>query len=338
MIKQVHPAFLVKANKNCQSLSRSGLGVWLFALLVFGCPGLSDLMAQDNNMLEQPANPAFIGAELFSELKENGQATIVLKKYFPLTQSEIPASEIVMIHERETGVLFQRAQLQRAVDTTVYKDSILDCSTMGKRSNGIKAVHYVLDMELMSMPGGYDAVWMHGHLDEMSKGLPEGYQSGLSLAILLPDPMSSLPNSMPETGLLSSHVFCTGKSYEMLLAVEDKDGDEVSCEFSEPFSYLQVPSSEPGPNYTPESGEPQSASSVPNKTLRLRPPFQPLSSLQHGSTYEINPASAALDKKTGILTFSPDRSGSYLIGITLSDTRDGQILSSHQSVFLIEAL
>ena len=338
MSTQVHPELLVKTNKHSQSLTLSGFGVWLFVLLFFGCPGLTRLIAQNNEFSEMPGNPAFIGAELYANLGENGQTRIILKKYYPISQSEIPTTELVMMHERMTGMLFQRVQLQLETDTTVYKDSSIDCSTTGKRSNGVKPVKYVSNMELPIMPGGFDLVWMQAHLEEISRSLPKDMQSGFSLAIQMPNPFSSPPNAMPETGLLSSNVFCFGNSYEILLPAQDKDGDELTCVVSEPFSFLREPTLEPGPNYTPEAGEAQSDTEIPLKILKYRPPFQPLSKLQGMSNFEINSPSASLDKKTGILTFTPDRSGTYLIGITLSDTRKGEILSSHQSVFLIEAL
>ncbi|MEZ4894888.1 MAG: hypothetical protein R2778_17975 [Saprospiraceae bacterium] len=317
----------------------TGIYSGILALAMILAPLSNILIAQTQETAPQASSPLFIGAEMFASLNDIHQAHIVLKKYVPCDQADIHASETVIIHEVESKLFFARLDLQRMDDTTTYEKSTLDCGHEMTRANTcIKPVYYAADLDLLGMPGGYEVVWMQAKLDQTMDHSMDG-PAGFSLALHLPDPIGNSVNDMPEMPALKSQVFCSGKTYEIDLTGKDNDGDALSYELSEPMSFKQDKSSESGPAYVPGDESPKSIRGLTYQTILRRPPFQTLAEAgDDGAVYTINPSTCSIDPQTGILKFSPDHSGTYLLGINIHETRNGKKISTHQSVFLLEAL
>ncbi len=300
----------------------------LFSAIVFLGGWTTNVEAK--NQFHQ-TNAPFVGAELFSNLAEEGHTRITLKKYYSADLAEAPATEFVVIHERELAMVYKYLQLDLISESEIKDES--PPPTCGPSTT----------IQLPIMPAGYDIVWMQPQLDEMGAGLPPDEQSNLSLSIHIPDPMTARTNAMAEIAPLQKYIFCSGQTYELPLATDDPDGDRVQYTLSKAHSFLPLTKETASNQAAPVNmGILKSEADNLSLDIRLRrPPFQPLSETMGFTYYELlakNKSASNLDSKTGILQFSPPNTGKYLIGITSTETREGTSISNHQAVFLVDVL
>jgi len=292
------------------------------------------------NLESTHTNSSFIGAELFTNLAKEGHTRIILKKYYTEGLTEAPKQETVVIHEHAVAMVYKYLPLQLISEEAIKDEQPTSCANLEAKSNCMVLVTYGATLQLPVMPMGFDLVWLKPQIDDMRPGLPMDEQTSLSLSIHIPDPMIASPNVMPETKPLQNYLFCTGQQYELELASKDMDGDQVRYELSSAHSILQEEGSHVMKAIIPTNLE--GLDDKISKEIQFRrPPFQQISKTPGFSYQEIKSQKKSdtfLDSKTGKLTFSPQTTGKYILGITLTDERNGTPLSSHQAIFLIEVL
>lgn len=297
------------------------------------CTDAPDL---DAEVIPEAEEERFVGAELYAEFAEGGRAQIILKKYYYCENEAIPSSQVVVIHERDAKLPFSKLILEKTNESISEKQPPLHCDQADNQNNCLKVVTFSAGIDLAIMPGGYDVVWMQKDIDEISNALPVEEQHGISLTIFIPDPMTLKSNSMPQARMLPGVLFCSGQSYELDLSAEDKDGDKVTYSLSDPFSFItsseeSVYFSEAGYVDTPAI---ENRSSLSDEVLFRRPPFL---SLQELASPYLNTSLFTIDEQSGRIEFTPNNSQKHFLGVTITDERDGEILSQHQLVFLIES-
>lgn len=281
----------------------------------------------------------FVAAELFAEFAKGGNTTIILKKYFICTEGNISENQVVMIHEREINMLFTKLILDKKSEVEVENKEPLHCDLINTRSNCLKVVTYAANIELPIMPGGFDVVWMQKEINEISEALLPEEQYGVSLSIFIPDPMTANSNSMPEAGMLPGFLFCSGGSYELDFSATDKDGDQITYALSDPFSF--IPSSNEEDRFSESGAVQNTEGDLLENTLYRRPPFRTISDVTlHFSSESNNQDKSVFDlgENSGKFRFAPKNAQTYFIGMTIFDEREGEILSQHQMIFLIESI
>lgn len=294
--------------------------------------------------IEYQDNPSsFIGAELVANMAEEGNTKIVLKKYYSADLAEAPESEVVVIHEREIEMVYKYLHLKLTDQSEIKDENPSVCPASRMKSSCMVILTYEASVILRIMPSGYDVVWMQSKLNSMFAGLPLDEQPSLSLSMHIQDPMIGQINGMPETNLLQNYIFCAGNSYELPLSSIDPDGDKIRYELSSPYSFLkQEEGTTTRPTTTSNINELEITEDLLPPDIRFRrPPFKPLSNITEFAFFELNTQMKSenyLDSNAGILHFTPQTPGKYLIGITLIDERNGISVSNHQAVFLVDVI
>ncbi len=275
---------------------------------------------------EDPFFTPFIGAELFANLKPDSLTRIILKKYVD-GRADIPATEIVAIHEREAKMLYQILPLN--LEKQMDVDSLMspDCGEFLLARKNVKEVYYSAQINLSTMPGGYDVVWMSQLGGNGMEVAPED-ETGISLTLLIRDPKEIQSNTSSELNRLMQYDFCSGKSYQIPLTSEDADGDKLKYSISSPNSYwasenesLTYPEmldDSPLPGIVLEMGI------LPRKLLLSRPPFRPFSQAARDKTTAVeadNPNILTINNGLKSINLNSQTTTRQLIGINIAEQR-----------------
>lgn len=281
--------------------------------------------------IEPQSQEKLLGAELYYQQMENYQVRVYLTKYISATAAPIRQFETVALYEREAFMLHSTLQLEQECAAEISPAAIA-CG----QTPGLKKVTYSVLTMLSPMPGGFDITWGQCCLDEaLLVNVAADKALDFALSVHLPDPMDGKINSMPYMEGLPAHLFCANEQQVLTLAAKDEDGDQIAYSFSTLFS--QEPIAKKGGNLAMPTNPENAVYEMPK--LTGRPPFKPMAYKPSFSALRpINGTGCQLDEQSGQLSFETSLSGHYLIGLTLKDFREKQLLSEHQCVWLVEVI
>ena len=302
-------------------LPKQFLSLLFFTLLVSG--GLS---AQSEKAM--PQENKLLGAELFYDHTDIGNVKITLRKFFNCSDSNPAKSEMVGIHDKEFVRLISKLELKLEKTNMLTSDVVLDCGTADKEC--IREVVYSAETYLTQSNVGFDITWGHYFLNSQIVNISQDKKQGISLAVHVNDPWGTTTNQAPQLSAEMILSACGTQKYKNNFQVEDGDGDTAQVALSDLFSHKPVKENLYYTDSQVKSTMPNSFVMENESFVTDRPPFIPISyssSRNSGITF---------DKKTKELSLTGDALEEYLIGLSLSDFRDGQKMSEHQAFFIIQ--
>lgn len=172
---------------------------------------------------------------------------------------------------------------------------------------------YQTTINLEPVAGGYNMVYQRCCRNETIVNLSNPSDQGNTYIISVPESDSNDPchNSSPKFNNFPPILVCANSPLIFDHSATDEDGDELVYSLCTPFQGANP--DDPQPNFIPP------------------PPYQPI--VWDPSFSEINQLGGSpqitVDENTGELRAFPDATGQYVVGICVSEYRDGVLLSQN---------
>ena len=175
----------------------------------------------------------------------------------------------------------------------------------------VQRLEYKITINLPSSEIGYDLVFQRCCRNPGISNIPNPGDVGITLTTQIP-PFTddAAPNSSPQFNNFPPEAICTGFDFYLDQSATDADGDSLVYSFCTPLN---------GGSTDNPSPAPQPASTF--TTIPWGAGFSALDPIPSNPSFEINP-------ETGEITGFPTTAGAYVIGICVSEYRDGELLST----------
>lgn len=175
-------------------------------------------------------------------------------------------------------------------------------------------------VNLPPLTGGYNLVYQRCCRNGTITNLDDPGATGSSYLAHIPDPAIATCNSSPRYTNFPPLFLCSNVSFNFDHTATDPDGDELVYSFCEPFAGAST--LDPAPN-------PPSAPPLP--LVNYLPTYS--------ATYPIdaNPA-LVINQNTGYITGTPNTIGQYVVGVCVSEYRNGVLISTNKRDFQFNIL
>lgn len=257
-----------------------------------------------------------VGGEIHYEHLGGNQYRIVIKLYRDCLNSFTPYPQNLhlAIYVNDT-TLFQQIDIPVPPSDTIPNNINSPCLSQPLDVCVEEAVYDTI-VTLPPIPGGYLIVYQLCCRNTIiTNAETSGDDVGTSYTAYIPDTALAGYNSDPYFNLFPPTIICNAFPFVFDHSATDLDGDSLVYELCELFAGGSGSNTQPDPP--------------------LPPPFPPLPYIPP-YTY-LNPMGGspplAIDPVTGLLTVTPDAIGTFVVGVCVSEYRDGVLLSTHKRDF-----
>ncbi|MBT6164092.1 MAG: PKD domain-containing protein [Crocinitomicaceae bacterium] len=175
----------------------------------------------------------------------------------------------------------------------------------------MQRLEYSITVNLPPSAVGYDLVFQRCCRNPGISNLPNPGNIGITLTTQIPAFVDdSNPNSSPIFNTFPPEAICTNFDFFLDQGATDADGDSLSYAFCTPLNGGSTDNPSPAPSPAATFNEiPWGAGFGALDPIPSAPPFE-------------------IDSETGAITGFPTNPGAYVIGICVSEYRDGELLST----------
>ncbi|HZG01552.1 MAG TPA: PKD domain-containing protein [Chitinophagales bacterium] len=179
---------------------------------------------------------------------------------------------------------------------------------------------YTTTVTLPPLAGGYNLVYQRCCRNAGIVNIFDPENTGGTFFAHIPGPFA-FENSDPEYNQFPPTVICNNYPFEFDHSAVDQDGDSLVYTLCAPFV----------------GGGPGAGTSYTSATPNPPSPPPYLSVTYIGGYTAINPMGGtvplSIDPQTGWMTVTPDMTGRFVVGVCVSEYRDGVLLSEHKRDF-----
>lgn len=278
------------------------------------------------------ALPAFathlVGGELYYDDLGNNQYKVTLKLYRDCYNGLAPFDDpaYVFIYN-STGTLVQTVEMYSPSVTSIPIVTNNPC--LIPPSN--VCVEEGIYEEIISLPpitNGYDLVYQRCCRNNTIVNLVDPNKTGSTYVAHIPGPNVVSKNSSPHFSSFPPLFLCIYDDIDFDHSAVDADGDSLVYELCDP--YLGADSACPMPN--PNAG-----------SLCPISPTLPYQNIQwasgYSATYPLNSSpSISINPSTGLLTGKPSMVGQFVVGVCVSEYRNGVLINTTKRDFQFNVL
>lgn len=262
-----------------------------------------------------------IGGELYYTHLGNNQYEITLKIYRDcFAPNAAPFDQLAPIGIYNNGALITTLEIPFPGAAFVNDPNLSPC-IVPPGNVCVERSYYVDTITLPPIPGGYDLVYERCCRNTSIVNLVAPDQTGSTYTAHIPyNANGNIPNSNPRFNTLPPVFLCINTPLEYDHSASDPDGDSLVYYFCTPFS--------------------GASNSLPAPNPPSPPPFGSVTfTANYSSTYPLasNP-SLQLNPQTGQLTGTPTAFGQYVVGVCVSEYRNGIFLSESKRDFQFNVL
>jgi gliding motility-associated-like protein len=231
------------------------------------------------------------------------QITLNLRRdcYLGANNAPFDANAKIRIY-RSNGSIFLQTTIPYMADDTLNNYVESNCGFEGTQVC-VHETRYIKDLELPFTPGGYIIAYQRCCRNETINNIESPLETGATYFVHIPEIAFTTQNSSPFFKRWPDVYICADKDLDFDASVTDPDKDSVVYELCTPKIGLTKP-------------EPEGFPSAPPYTdLFWKAPYG-LTNLMGGTPLKIDP-------KTGRLTAKPNIVGQFVVGICVSEYRNG---------------
>ncbi|MBE0649148.1 MAG: hypothetical protein IH596_15355 [Bacteroidales bacterium] len=257
---------------------------------------------------------------------------MVLQLYYNCMQKDFFPSQTITAHE--SVALSQTALVNLTLDSVSTTNQMLTAGCAGVTEQCLKTATYSGEIVLQNMFGGYDITWGYCCWNMSVLNIDNLHPQGIALVLHVPFVDNSAPNSSPSFMESPVVLACADKILNINSAAMDSDGDQLTYQLIHPNTYEQEDF--PGNVIHPEIFP---AQEVFQPMTVGRPPFKKIV-YNKGFSFKnpLGKANFSINNETGSIDTKPLAAGQYLVGIGVSETRNGKKLGETQRIFLLQII
>lgn len=177
---------------------------------------------------------------------------------------------------------------------------------------------YTKTVYLPDYGGGYDIVHQRCCRNDSILNTDQASTFGATFYAHIPEPSLAVCNSNPYFTNFPPIALCINDSLIFNHSATDIDGDSLFYELCAPFDGASSTNPQPDPSTPPPP--------PPYTEVIYEPPFA------YDSPLNGSPA-LSIDPQTGVLTGTPTAKGQYVVGVCVSEYRNGLLLSTNKRDF-----
>ena len=183
---------------------------------------------------------------------------------------------------------------------------------------------YITNVSLPPISGGYDITYQRCCRNNSILNLINPGDVGSTYMAHIPDPSSGINNSSPHYINFPPIFLCLGVPLSFNHAATDPDGDSLYYELCDPFTGLD-------PTCPIVGGQASAGCPI----LAPPPPSPPVTWLSpYNAAYPISASPALdIDPNTGFMTGTPDFLGQWVVGVCVSEFRNGVLMDINKRDF-----
>lgn len=255
---------------------------------------------------------------------------VILKLYFSCKHEDFPAEQPITIHEHVGSM--QTGEVNLKLDSVSTTTEYLTVSCDMANEQCLKSATYSGVIEVTNLYGGHDITWGTCCWEYSVKNLDDLTMQGLAMVLHVPYTQDQQPNSSPLFLSAPRVLTCPDKIMQINSGARDKDGDNLTYNLIQPYSYEQ------------EAGTAKHSDLFPGQQTYKpivvgRPPFKKVVyATGFDADKPMGKSIFSIDKNTGSVDVQPTEAGQYLIGIGVSEYRNEILIGETQRVFLFEVL
>jgi gliding motility-associated-like protein len=250
-----------------------------------------------------------IGGSIHYELLSTGQYEVTLTLYRDCssnTEYDDPAS-IGCFNSAGDLVVNLEIPLDQNLVSSVESETYNACYS-APLGLCVEEAIYVATVSLPPIPGGYTLTYQRCCRNFSIVNVPTGTDVGITLTTDIPGSDVVAENDNPEFATHPPLVICLNAPFTFDHSATDADGDELVYEFCAPLNTNVSGSYINPPGAPPYNGLAYNAGYSATNPIDANPAFQ-------------------IDPVTGIITGTPTSLGQYVIGVCISEYRDGVLIN-----------
>lgn len=249
-----------------------------------------------------------VGGELYYTYLGNNQYEIRLTVYRDCFNGIPPFDDpaYVGIWDSNNNLIME---VPMSPNDSATVPSIINSACMQAPNNiCVRVANYYAIVNLPPIPGGYQLAYQRCCRNGTIQNLINPLGTGATFYATIPGGIPN--NSNPEFSALPPAFICNGYPFVFDHSATDADGDSLVYSICDPYNGATTGSSAPLPSTSPP----------PFPNVAFQPPFN-IANLLGGTPLTIDP-------QTGILTATPNTLGQFVVGICVSEYRNGVLLST----------
>lgn len=261
-----------------------------------------------------------VGGEIYYDCLGGGNYRITLKVYrdcYTVLGAQLDNPAIISIFDGN-GTFITNVDLSLPGSTVLPPVINNPCFTPPTDVCVEEGVYQTV-VNLPPMPGGYYIAYQRCCRNSSILNIVSPDNVGTTYMAHIPDPALGACNSSPRYNHFPPIFLCAGVPLVFDHSATDPDGDSLYYEFCDPFLGLT-------------SGCPQ----LPNcQTTTDPPPYYPVPWANgYSSSYPMSSSPAmSIDHNTGLLTGTPNMIGQWVVGVCVSEYRNGVLLDINKRDF-----
>lgn len=255
---------------------------------------------------------------------------VVLKLYYHCMHENFDPIQTVTVHEGIAQI--QTATTLLSLDSVSTHRKYLTAGCNGMNEQCLKTATYSGEVELRNLVGGYNITWGYCCWNMSVVNLNNLKPQGLALVLHVPFTEGGSDNSTPS--FLDEPVIfaCADNFLNINSTAIDPDGDELAYTLVHPNTFLQKEG-----QGTLHQAEIFPAQEVFKPLVIGRPPFQKVGYNDgYGYSNPLGKSAISINRESGSIDCKPVAAGKYLVGIGVSETRDGKLIGETQRIFIVE--
>ncbi|MCH8903354.1 MAG: T9SS type A sorting domain-containing protein [Bacteroidetes bacterium] len=249
------------------------------------------------------------------------QITLVFYRDCGLGTAEADSAFYVTVYDTAGNYLnaIDRYKLSGNLKDTIPLFSASDC-LYTPPGTCVKLNIYSRNIFMPPVPGGYYVVWQKCCRNSTIINIPNPLIVGTTVFVEVPDTSISSCNSTAQLNNVLPVIYCLNQPIQIDMSATDLDGDSLVYELYQPY----------------DGGSPVNATPVPS-------PPKPYSNITYNGGYSsLNPLgsldSLKIDSSTGLLTGTPDIVGLFIIGLAVSEYKNGQFVNKTRLDFNVSVV
>lgn len=261
-----------------------------------------------------------VGGEIYYTCLGNNKYKITLKLYRDCFNGQAPFDSPAIIGIYDAAGSLVNSLSVNFVGPNLIPPAVISPCLVPPANVCVEEAIYEDTITLPPIAGGYNIVYQRCCRNGTITNLDDPGGTGSSYLAHIPDPSIATCNSSPRYNNFPPLFLCSNVNFNFDHVATDPDGDVLVYSFCDP--YAGASSIDPAPNPP------------------APPPFSFVNYLPgYSGTYPIdaNPA-FAISQSTGFITGTPTNIGQYVVGVCVSEYRNGVLISTNKRDFQFNIL
>jgi gliding motility-associated-like protein len=261
-----------------------------------------------------------VGGEIYYTCTGNNNYKITLKLYRDCFNGQAPFDSPAFIGIYDVSGNLLNTLAVNFIGPNLIPPTVISPCLVPPANVCVEEAIYEQNVNLPPLAGGYNIVYQRCCRNGTITNLDDPGSTGSSYLTHIPDPSQAICNSSPRFSNFPPLFLCSNINFNFDHIATDPDGDQLVYSFCEPYSGASTINPSPNPPDPP-----------PFPFVNYLPGYTGAYPIDANPVFNINQTS-------GFITGTPTSIGQYVVGVCVSEYRNGVLLSTNKRDFQFNIL